>query len=274
MNAGNLDELITVQKFSTTPVNLLRNSILEGGGSVPTFWTQPTATGTSTLGISSLGGVSKAYSQVGSSQRPYFRTASTIAVSANTTYVLSFQLESIIGSVAYNNLISFSGFSMLTGATLTYYKDGVLVTSGSFASSGRISLVLQVSSVGGSISPQIGLGVGSNATGTIVFSQPQFEQATSATTYQPTPAYPTGEAVKTWTERVQLWAQIKASESGGDVNAGMQMQFKQRFTFKTRYDSSVIPEDRILWEGKTYKILNIADIDRRMYMIILAELTQ
>lgn len=84
----------------------------------------------------------------------------------------------------------------------------------------------------------------------------------------------TGEAVKTWTERVQLWAQIKASESGGDINAGMQMQFKQRFTFKTRYDSTVIPEDRILWEGKTYKILNIADIDRRMYMIILAELTQ
>ena len=84
----------------------------------------------------------------------------------------------------------------------------------------------------------------------------------------------TGEAVKSWTQRVQLWAQIKASESGGDVNAGMQMQFKQRFTFKTRYDSTVIPEDRILWEGKTYKILNIAEIDRRMYMIILAELTQ
>lgn len=84
----------------------------------------------------------------------------------------------------------------------------------------------------------------------------------------------TGEAVKSWTERVQLWAQIKASESGGDVNAGMQMQFKQRFTFKTRYDSTVITEDRILWEGKTYKILNIAEIDRRMYMIILAELTQ
>ena len=93
----------------------------------------------------------------------------------------------------------------------------------------------------------------------------QFSTTRSATT---------GEAVKSWTERVQLWAQVKASESGGDVNAGMQMQFKQRFTFKTRYDSSVIPEDRILWEGKTYKILNIADIDRRMYMIILAELTQ
>lgn len=273
MNAGNLDELITVQEFSTTPINLLRNSILEGGGSVPTFWTQPTATGTSTQATSSLGGLSKAYSQSGTNQRPYLQTTNALSVNANTNYVLSMQLESITGTINYNNVITIT--SIPSGASLAYYRNGVLISNpNTQALTGRLSVVLTVLNASGNVLPRIGLGVSGNATGTIVFSQPQFEQASSATTYQPTPAYPTGEAVKTWTERVQLWAQVKASESGGDVNAGMQMQFKQRYTFKTRYDSSVIPEDRILWEGKTYKILNIAEIDRRMYMIILAELTQ
>ena len=272
MNAGNLDELITVQKFSTSPVNLLRNSILEGGGAAPTFWNRPTGTGESAPLSSSFSGMSKAYVQTATSQRPYLQVQNAIPVIANTTYVLSMELESVTGIVNYNNIISLVAIPSV--ATLNYYRNGILVNESTQALTGRISIVLTVGITGGNLFARIGLGASSNSTGTIVFSRPQFEQSTSATTYQPTPAYPTGEAAKTWTQRVQLWAQIKASESGGDVNAGMQMQFKQRFTFKTRYDSSVIPEDRILWEGKTYKILNIAEIDRRMYMIILAELTQ
>jgi head-tail adaptor len=86
----------------------------------------------------------------------------------------------------------------------------------------------------------------------------------------------TGEVVENWESIIGIWAQIKYSESGSEVNAGMQSQFKQRATFKVRFNPDIRIDDRILSTSDydTYKILAITDIDRRMYMIIDTEKTQ
>jgi SPP1 family predicted phage head-tail adaptor len=84
----------------------------------------------------------------------------------------------------------------------------------------------------------------------------------------------TGEVVETWETIDSFWAQIKYNESGSEVNAGMQSQFKQRATFKIRWHSDTRIDDRIYFNSESYKILAITDIDRRMYMIIDTEKTQ
>lgn len=84
----------------------------------------------------------------------------------------------------------------------------------------------------------------------------------------------TGEVTNTWSTLEDVWAQIKFSESGSQVNAGMQQQFKQRVVFKIRYNSNLNINNRILLNGETYHIIAITDIDRRMYMVIDAEKTE
>ena len=170
--------------WSATRRNLLYNSVLDGGGSAPTFWNRPTATGTSTPTASTLSDYDTAYVQIGTAERPYLQTTNALSVNANTNYVLSMQLESITGTISYNNVITI--VSIPSGASIAYYRNGVLVNENTQALTGRLSVVLTVSSTAGTCLPRIGLGVSGNATGTIVFSQPQFEQATSATTYVPT----------------------------------------------------------------------------------------
>lgn len=170
--------------WSATRRNLLYNSVLEGGGSAPTFWTQPSATGTSTPTASTLSDYDTAYLQSGTAQRPYLNVQNSINVTANTTYVLSMQLESISGTISYNNVILIVGNP--SGSTLTYYRNGVEVLAGQQAQTGKLEIKLQVGATSGVAGIRIGLGASGVATGTIVFSQPQFEQATSATTYVPT----------------------------------------------------------------------------------------
>lgn len=83
----------------------------------------------------------------------------------------------------------------------------------------------------------------------------------------------TGEVTNTWSTLEDAWAQVKPSESGSQINAGMQQQFKQRVVFKIRYTSNPTINDRILLDGETYHIIAITDIDRRMYLIVDAEKT-
>ena len=194
--------------------NLLNNSGLVGGGAVPTNWTQPINTGTSTP-TSSASSNYVAYTHSGTAQRPYFLHQSVINVSANATYVLSIYLESIVGSVAYNNILNFTGIGSLTGATLTYFRDGIAVSGGANAQSGKLSVVLSVASVGGNVNPRIGLGVSGPSTGTIVFSRPQFEIGNSPTSFILTPVGASGVRASEKIYRKNLFTSEIVSEIGG-----------------------------------------------------------
>ena len=84
----------------------------------------------------------------------------------------------------------------------------------------------------------------------------------------------TGEVTNAWATLVQVWAQIKHVESGTEVIAGMQLQYQQRATFKIRYTPDVNINDRIFFDGESYHVSAITEIDRRMYLIISGEKTE
>lgn len=172
--------------WSATRRNLLYNSVLDGGGSVPTLWTSFGNTATSTPTASTLSDYDTAYLLTAVSQRISFGTQNAINVNANTTYVFSAELESKSGTLNYAQFITIQNAP--SGSTTAYYRNGVLIPNEyAQALTGRISIVLTVGNTAGTCLLRVGVGAtAENVTATIVFSQPQFEQSTSPTTYVPT----------------------------------------------------------------------------------------
>ena len=178
--------------------NSLVNSIFDGSGSVPTSWNRPTGTGSSSLTPSTIGSGVQACLQSGTNQGPYLQTQNSIPVSANTTYVFSFYLESLSGGNPNYNDIAW--IASVPSGTLTYFNNNVIVNANSPAQVGRISIVLAVSSTGGAVFPRVGLGsTSTSSTGTILFSRPQFEQGAFPTTYIPTTTVTATRLVDTFT---------------------------------------------------------------------------
>lgn len=84
----------------------------------------------------------------------------------------------------------------------------------------------------------------------------------------------TGEKLQSWSTYSTPWARIQESESGSESVDSDRREAKQTVTFSMRYDSGINPKMRIAWENKYYNIINIADLERRMYLRIQTELVQ
>ncbi len=84
----------------------------------------------------------------------------------------------------------------------------------------------------------------------------------------------TGEKLQSWSIYSTPWARIQEGESGSETVDADRREHKQTVTFTLRYDSGINTKMRIVWENKYFNIINIADLERRMYLKIQTELTQ
>jgi len=144
--------------------NLLLNSAYAGGTTFPTSWDEGIITGTSAPVASTI--LNTAFSQSGTAQRAWF--SQTVALAANSAYIFSFYVEATSGttnSVAY-------GTSLPVGASSNIIANPAV---------GRRTFTLTTSLLAGNGTIRNGLGANANATGSIIFSNPQFELGTVAT---------------------------------------------------------------------------------------------
>ena len=162
--------------------NVLLNTVFSGSGAAPTSWTQAVGTGTSTLTASTLGVGAQACSQSATAERPFLSQSFTLV--ASTTYSYSIYIESISGVITNDNILLPSGLP--TGATTSYFANGIAVSPTALAVVGRLSITIVVSSTGGSAAFRCGIGTSSNQTGTLLFSRPQLETGAYATSFIPT----------------------------------------------------------------------------------------
>ena len=84
----------------------------------------------------------------------------------------------------------------------------------------------------------------------------------------------TGEKLQTWTEYATAWAQRVEQESGTEnVNADRR-EHKQIVFYTIRYNSAVSVKHRIVDDSGTHNIVNIANLQRNLYLKLQTELTQ
>jgi SPP1 family predicted phage head-tail adaptor len=80
-----------------------------------------------------------------------------------------------------------------------------------------------------------------------------------------------GGYVDSWTTRVGIWCAVETTSGGESIVAG-RIEHNEALEFTTHYDATILPTDRIIFEGVNYKITRIENIDRRNeYMRIYAE---
>lgn len=84
----------------------------------------------------------------------------------------------------------------------------------------------------------------------------------------------TGEKLQSWSEYATAWARIQEAESGVESVDADRREHKQTVQFTIRYNSSVQVKHRIVWDSKNFNIINIANIDRDMYLKIQGELVE
>ena len=84
----------------------------------------------------------------------------------------------------------------------------------------------------------------------------------------------TGEKLQTWTEYATAWAQRVEQESGTEnVNADRR-EHKQIVFYTIRYNTAVGVKHRVVDDSGTHNIVNIANLQRNLYLKLQTELTQ
>jgi hypothetical protein len=157
--------------------NLALNTVL-AGGTTPTSWTLAGTGDVPTIVLSTFGNAdgAVALSFTSTASRGYL--TQTVALLANTTYAFSVLVDDTSGYASgQSNIISLNNGP--AGSTIT-------AATGSPTSKQRISTTIAVGATAGNVQLRIGLGVGSNATGTLILSRPQLEAGAFPTSYIPT----------------------------------------------------------------------------------------
>ena len=85
-----------------------------------------------------------------------------------------------------------------------------------------------------------------------------------------------GEPVPAWSFLATVWAEVRAARGGGGEREGEgeKLEATELRLFRIRYSStvsSVGPQHRIIYDGKTYDIRAVAQIGRREGLAITAE---
>jgi SPP1 family predicted phage head-tail adaptor len=84
----------------------------------------------------------------------------------------------------------------------------------------------------------------------------------------------TGEKLQTWTEYATAWAQRVEQESGAEnVNADRR-EHKQIVMYTIRFNSAVGVKHRVVDDKGAHNIVNIANLQRNLYLKLQTELTQ
>jgi len=203
--------------------NLLLNTLFAGGGSSPTSWSQPNAGSGTSSPVSSIYGNSDgaiAYLQSATSQRPFINQGFTTL--ANVVYCYSFYVESFSATTTQMRMMDVIDVgNILTGQTITYYINGVQVTSTTNITNGKLSILI-TSTSGGIQYFRCGIGCsgGISGTQTLQFSRPQLEDngsggsASYPTSYIPTTGATATRTVSSFT-RNNVYTNGLISASGG-----------------------------------------------------------
>jgi SPP1 family predicted phage head-tail adaptor len=84
----------------------------------------------------------------------------------------------------------------------------------------------------------------------------------------------TGEKLQTWTEYATAWAQRVEQESGSEnVNADRR-EHKQIVFYTIRFNWAVGVKHRVVDDNGAHNIVNIANLQRNLYLKLQTELTQ
>jgi hypothetical protein len=145
--------------------NRLVNSKMEGGAAAPTGWNQPVATGTSAVD-STLASGDVVYTQTGVAQRPFINQVSNVEAGVNYRFMAYIHENT---GLPLNQILTPN--PVAAGGTLLY-SDGT-AGGATVVATGWV----WVDVIGGTASAatgwRIGVGTGSNSTGTLKFSRPQ-----------------------------------------------------------------------------------------------------
>ena len=83
----------------------------------------------------------------------------------------------------------------------------------------------------------------------------------------------TGEKLQTWSEYATAWAQRVEQETGNEnVNADRR-EHKQIVNYTIRYNSDVSVKHRVVENGIAHNIVNIANLQRNLYLKLQTEVT-
>lgn len=102
----------------------------------------------------------------------------------------------------------------------------------------------------------------------------KFEELISLQSYTTTTDSNTGEKLQTWAQYATEWAQVVEAPAGIEQVNGDRREHKQTVDFTIRYNGSVSVYHRIEWSGQYFNIINIQDLQRRMYLKLQTELTK
>jgi hypothetical protein len=145
--------------------NILINSVFaNSGGNRPTSWDEGIITGVSAPVASTI--LNTAFSQSGTVQRAWF--SQTIALAANSSYIFSCYVEAVTGTQG----------SFAFGTTLPAGASSDILANPAV---GRRTFALTTVGTAGNGTIRLGVGAAANVTGTAIFSNPQFELGTVAT---------------------------------------------------------------------------------------------
>jgi len=181
------------------------------GGVPPTSWQQANSNGTITAVTSNLGTDATALSFANSGGGS-LNVENTIVYTA-TNYVISFYIESISGTLTYQDLVRLTGSPNIT--TSAFFLNGASVLASSQVQVGRVEYRFTLGT-GATHGARIGSGTGATTitTNTVVLSRPQFEQGAYATSYIPTTSASVTRVADTFT-RNNIYTNGLISASGG-----------------------------------------------------------
>lgn len=177
------DAVTGLHAFEAEPAatNLALNSIFPGSGVAPIGWSGG-GVGTSGPAVSIYGSASsaQAWTQTATANRPFLSRGESVA--ANTTYTLSYLVESVTAGISADNAILAIGPA---GATVAYPACTANPSGGGagIIGAGELKLTITTAATAGTCTSRIGLGCNANITGTIQFSRPQLETGLRRTSW-------------------------------------------------------------------------------------------